>query len=79
MLPRESSRARTGLGRAVPRGCRLSPGETPGPVNHKICDLAPARLARHLRKRIIVPELGAEGQHVLAADDVVADISTLCH
>jgi len=39
-----------------------------------------ARLARHLRKLMphlhkwIVPELGAEGQHVLEADDVVAKL-----
>ena len=49
-------------------------------VNNKISDLAPARLARHLRKLMphlhewVVPKLGAEGQHVLAAVDVVAKL-----
>jgi len=49
-------------------------------VSHEICGLSPARLARHLRKLMpllhewIVPKLGAEGQHELAAGDVVAKL-----
>ena len=49
-------------------------------VNHESGDLAPARLARHLRKLMphlhkwVVPKLGAEGQHELAADGVVAKL-----
>jgi hypothetical protein len=47
-------------------------------VSHEIGDLAPARLARHLRElmphlyRWVVPKLGAKGQHELAAGGMVA-------